>query len=155
MLQALAGYSYVVAAYPDLALTEYARIGRALLLYQVNTMRLTRRRGWLQHAQPALPIRPASKASHRATATTLLLPHSPTQPPLTSLTRLLTHSHPQAGRTSDALLALEDCAVELAGASEVRGSPSISRSLYTFVHTGTHMWDVLLALALMGGRESK
>jgi hypothetical protein len=34
--QALDDYSYVVERHGDLALAEYARIGRALLLYQVG-----------------------------------------------------------------------------------------------------------------------
>jgi hypothetical protein len=33
---ALAGYSAVVQAHPDLALAEYARLGRALMLYEVG-----------------------------------------------------------------------------------------------------------------------
>lgn len=34
---ALAAYSYVVDNFPDLALAEYARLGRALMLYQTGT----------------------------------------------------------------------------------------------------------------------
>lgn len=39
-MDALSSYGYVVDAYPDLALTEYARLGRALMLYQTGTLLL-------------------------------------------------------------------------------------------------------------------
>ena len=35
-LQALADYTQIVDTYPDLAITEYARVDRALLLYQTG-----------------------------------------------------------------------------------------------------------------------
>lgn len=35
-VSALEGYTAVVSMYPELALTEYARLGRAMMLYQVS-----------------------------------------------------------------------------------------------------------------------
>lgn len=37
LLQALASYTTIVRQYPDLAITNYAKIGRALLLYQTGS----------------------------------------------------------------------------------------------------------------------
>jgi hypothetical protein len=64
---ALEQYTQVAQQYPDLALAQYARIGRALLLYQQGQVGHWRSPGQLRSTAPPHP-HPAAPATQDAAA---------------------------------------------------------------------------------------